>query len=139
MLTVGEKYTVEVVKITDKGLIVQFLNANETAFIHISKLAHEYIDDIYAFTQVGEVFETLCVPGYSKPELSIKALRKSKRTKPVNKSYAQARQPMQDSAPKPKSLEDMIASADASLRDKIGNGAIEQRKRRMGRKDNYYE
>lgn len=37
-----------------------------------------------------------------------------------------------------KNLEDMIASADAVLRDKLGNGIAEQRKRKLCRKDKYY-
>lgn len=138
MIKVGNKYTVSVIKILDKGLIVRILGTSETQLIHISKLSHEYIEDINTFAKLGDVFEALCINGFSKPELSIKALSKPKIQKKIN-SPKSSKLKVDLHQENHLSIDDMIASAEATLKDKFGNAIINKRRRRMTRRDGYYE
>lgn len=70
---IGEYYDVKVKKILDKGIIVEDIKRPEiTAFIHLSKIADRYIDDIHKYMSVGDIFNVECVESSVKPmELSM--------------------------------------------------------------------
>lgn len=70
---IGEYYDVKVKKILDKGIIVEDIKRPEiTAFIHLSKIADRYIDDIHKYMSVGDIFKVECVESSVKPmELSM--------------------------------------------------------------------
>lgn len=70
---IGEYYDVKVKKILDKGIIVEDIKRPEiTAFIHLSKIADRYIDDIHKYMSVGDIFKAECVESSVKPmELSM--------------------------------------------------------------------
>lgn len=141
MLELNKKYNVSVLKVLDKGLIVSIENSSDTAFIHISKLSYEYISDINEFAKIGDTFEALCVNGLGKLELSIKACTPNRYNKKAKNSVnpkQTSESPTDTLSIGSKNLEDMIASADAVLRDKLGNGIAEQRKRKLCRKDKHY-
>lgn len=76
---IGEYYDVKVKKILDKGIIVEDIKRPEiTAFIHLSKIADRYIDDIHKYMSVGDIFNVECVESSVKPmELSMIHLKLS--------------------------------------------------------------
>lgn len=135
-IEVGKIYPVEVIHTTAKGLICKLDDGNTqtetTTFIHISKIANAFVNDISEYAQVGDKFNALGVATDNGNELSLQHLN----LKP-NKTGTVYEQP---AYVKPKTLDDMIEQANSSYRDKSGDrGFIPKSKRRKPFKKPMYD
>lgn len=71
-IEVGNTYTVNIISIRDKGVVVQPEGEQGTEFIHISKISSVYVSDISKFVKVGDTLKAICVSSQVKPaELSL--------------------------------------------------------------------
>ena len=108
-MTTGEHYSVTVTKILERGAVVQINGTDKTAFIHISKVAPEFVQNIAEYLEVGQTYDAECLEP-DKPELSLKHLKlKSKFKEQDVKRPAPA---------KKQSLDDMIAKMNAAYAEK---------------------
>lgn len=123
----GRMYPVTVLALTETGAIVEVDDMQCTAFIHISKVAKGYVRDISDFLTVGDKLKAMgdCTGGRCELILTHLNLDYKKHEKVGEKSDIKAYKPQpvpeQYTPPQhtPKSLDDMIAAADRSYKDKI--------------------
>ena len=117
-IEVGKSYPITIAHITAKGIIVN-LEDGLTAFIHISKVANAFIEDINNFVAVGEQYNAIGIATDNGKELSLQHLNLKSRGHKPNDTESKK---ISYSKPKAyKSLDDMINDANASFRDKHGN------------------
>ena len=121
-----EHYNVTITSVLDRGCIVTISGVDgQTGFIHISQIADCYVNRVSDFVSVGETYDAVCTdtmrPGFSLVHLKLKQ-------KTVPEFYKRATAA--------KSLDDMIARADASLKDKQRSRHVQttRQKRHRGTK-----
>ena len=110
-MTVGEHYPVTVTKIMERGAVVSIQGTDKTAFIHISKVAAAYVQNISEYLEVGQTYDAECLEA-DKPELSLVHLNLR------SKFAAQERPKVKQDKKREMSLDDMIAKANAVFKDK---------------------
>lgn len=129
-LVESKRYNVEVIKLLERGIIVQFEGTSDTEFIHISKLSHEFVSKVSDIVEVGDKFNAVCVAGF-KPghlELSIKdAGLATKKSKSLYKNVEKEakREPAHD-------IDAMIAESSKVFNDKrfAMDARLKRRRRR---------
>lgn len=141
----GKAYDVIVTKILQRGIIVQIEDSEDTEFIHISKLSTKYVSDISQIVNVGSTYTAIGVYDdvRNKVGLSLKHVDRVQYTKDGSKVFY--RKDFSGNPAKQKSLDDMIAAADSTLREKQramgSNSYIKPRGRRRnnrnGKGENY--
>lgn len=105
-LSVGQTYSVTVIKLLARGIVVQLTGTSQQEFIHISKLSEKFVSNVSDAVKIGDTLDAMCVKSGDRVELSLKHLNLVKDNQSKHKSS--------------KSLDEMIASANASLKDKQG-------------------
>lgn len=113
-IEVGKSYPIQVIHISAKGIICKIVDDNldvlTTGFIHISKIANAFINDINEYVAVGDKFNAVGISTDNGNELSLQHLNlKPKTAAPKAEVYV-----------KPKTLDEMIDSANSSFKDKQG-------------------
>lgn len=103
-LEIGKQYPVSVIKLLDKGIIVELLGTKYTGFIHISKLSQSFVHDVSDVVSVGMELTAECVDTGRGPELSL-------RNEGLQLKHLVVSEPAQD-------LDSMILSAQQSFNDK---------------------
>ena len=142
----GKIYPVTVIALTETGAIVEVNDMKCTAFIHISKVAQGYVRDVNDFLTVGdklnamgdckgrknELVLTHLNLKYKKREDAPKEDTKDFKPKYEKKEYKPQPIPEQytPSQHTPKSLDDMIAAADKSYKDKFNSRDKDRHKRK---------
>lgn len=139
---IGEYYDVKVKKILDKGIIVEDIKRSEiTAFIHLSKIADRYIDDIHKYMSVGDIFNVECVESSVKPvELSMVHLNLSphsisndvydKPTHKVSRSDNSLDKSTPNKVDKKSDIESMIRNMNKTFEDKYSDISSRNRRKR---------
>lgn len=127
-LEVNKEYTVTVQKILKTGIIATVDGSEDTEYIHISKISKDYVQDIEEYVSIGDVLNAKAIFHKDKPELSLQHLP-LKRKQP--KSIYIPPTPNNSSN---KSLDDMIAAANASLKDKIGRSVNQPSRKRKNKR-----
>lgn len=138
MIHPGELMPVTVIGITQNGAIVQIDKTEYTAFIHISKIAKGYVREVSDYISIGDKLDAMGSNKGFKPELIFTHLelkpkhhdtpvrsQKEYKSKPAPEQYT----PKQHI---PKSLDDMIADADKSFKDKYSS---REKKQNHGRRN----
>ena len=113
-IEIGKAQPIQVVHIANKGIICKIVddnpNVETTAFIHISKIANAFISDINEYVTVDDKLNAVGISTDNGNELSLQHLNlKPKTTAPKAEVYV-----------KPKTLDEMIDSANSSFKDKQG-------------------
>lgn len=103
-LEVGKQYPISVVKLLDKGIIVELIGTKYTGFIHISKLSQSFVRNVADVVSVDMKLTAECVNTGHGPELSL-------RNEGLQPKHFIAPKPVQD-------LDTMILSAQQSFNDK---------------------
>lgn len=130
MLIQGEHYNFTVIKILDRGAVGTIDGETRTGFVHISCIAECFVSQIADFVSVGESYDAVCTDadkyGFTLKHLNLKK-KQGESTAPVKKEIKRydSRPAQDDHAKKPyskpkvyESLDEMIAHADRSLKDK---------------------
>lgn len=104
----NEHYNVTVVKVMERGAVVSISGmGGKTGFIHISKLSDAFVSNINDYISIGETYDAICCDekklAFSVKHLNLKPKSANVRSHRTEQKY---------------SLDDMIARADASLKDK---------------------
>jgi predicted RNA-binding protein with RPS1 domain len=139
MIEAGKLKPVTVIGITKAGVIVQVDGTNYTAFIHISKIAKGFVDEVSNYLSKGDRLEAMGTTKGFKPELTLVHLNLKPKNKPLE------RKPKSDDVPKkfipeqhtPKSLDDMIADANRHFKDKTADREKRNRNKRRNRNKNF--
>lgn len=118
-IEVGKSYPITVAHITAKGIIVNIDGTDMTSFIHISKIANAFVDNIGDYVAVGEQYNAIGVSTDNGKDLSLQHLNLKKKV-PEADSQHQIQTPRKEYQHF-KSLDDMIEQANASYRDKHGS------------------
>jgi predicted RNA-binding protein with RPS1 domain len=123
-IEIGKAYPIQVVHIANKGIICKIVddnpNVETTAFIHISKIANAFINDINEYVAVGDKFNAVGISTDNGNELSLQHLNlKPKYTAPEDKPIIH-KKPYEKPRIEPATLDDMIEQANSSFRDKQG-------------------
>lgn len=135
----GKIYDITVTKILSKGIIVQINDSEFTEFIHVSKISHEYVSNINEFVKVGDRLTAYAIKRNShknrnEPELSLLHLHLQSSS---NISFStDARTHSSESSAETR-LEDMIQSANLTLRDKLQTLQTRTERRRKNYKHNH--
>ena len=113
-IEVGKSYPIQVIHISAKGIICKIVDDNPdvltTGFIHISKIANAFISDINEYVAVDDKLNAVGISTDNGNELSLQHLNlKPKTAAPKAEVYV-----------KPKTLDEMIDSANSSFKDKQG-------------------
>lgn len=146
MIIDGKIIPVTVVAVTGSGVIVQVDNTEYTAFIHISKIANDYVKDVNDYISIGDKFSAKGIRSGAKPELILSHLDlKPVYKKAEPKKEYKPKQPIQPAPEQftstqhiPKSLDDMIADANRSYKDKFSSKdkGLQKPRKRFYRKNN---
>ncbi|MCM1361054.1 MAG: S1 RNA-binding domain-containing protein [Clostridiales bacterium] len=115
----GKDYTVTVTKILSKGIIVKIKDTEDTDFIHISKISTEFVSNINEYVKVGDILSARTIKRgdkFSEPELSLQHLHLKSLYTP-EQSVCDTELVTKVSSER--NLEDMIAAANLSLKDKM--------------------
>ena len=137
-IEVGKSYRITVAHITAKGIIVNIDGTDMTSFIHISKIANAFVDNIGDYVAVGEQYNAIGVSTDNGKDLSLQHLNLKKKV-PEADSQRQI-QTTRKEYRHFKSLDDMIEQANASYRDKRGSQCDNTRgKRRKPYKKPIYD
>ena len=83
MIEADKVIPVTVVGIAKTGAIVQVDGTNYTAFVHISKIAKGYVDDVSNYLSKGDKLEAKGATKGFKPELTLVHLNLRPKNKPV--------------------------------------------------------
>lgn len=142
MIKAGEIMPVTVIGIAKTGIIVQVDNTEYTSFIHISKIAKGYVNDINDYVSKGDKLNAMGSTKGKKPELILSHLDLQPKEHTPKKQYTHA--PVPQPVPEqftptqhiPMSLDDMLAEADRSYKAKFSNKDKKQRPRRRNFKKN---
>lgn len=137
-LEVNKEYDVTVTKILAKGCIVAINGTDATEFIHISKIAKGYVNNVNDYISVGESLKAKAIISKDKPELSLQHLMLRSKTMIQTDSVSRKKPTTEQS----KSLDAMIASADAALKDKLrhvptATNSHPRKHRKTHRSENY--
>lgn len=137
-LEVNKEYDVTVTKILAKGCIVAINGTDATEFIHISKIAKGYVNNVNDYISVGESLKARAIISKDKPELSLQHLMLRSKTMIQTDSVSRKKPTTEQS----KSLDAMIASADAALKDKLrhvptATNSHQRKRRKTHRSENY--
>ena len=113
-IEIGRSYPIQVIHITGKGIICKIVDDDPdiltTGFIHISKIANAFISDINEYVAIDDRFNAVGISTDNGNELSLQHLNlKPKTAAPKAEVYV-----------KPKTLDEMIDSANSSYKDKQG-------------------
>lgn len=136
---IGEYYDVKVKKILDKGIIVEDIKRPEiTAFIHLSKIADRYIDDIHKYMSVGDIFNVECVESSVKPvelsmihlNLSPHSISNDKNKYNISKSNDSLDKSVQNPVDKKPDIESMIRNMNKTFEDKYSDISSRNRRKR---------
>lgn len=137
-IEVGKSYPITVAHITAKGIIVNIDDTDMTSFIHISKIANAFVDNIGDYVAVGEQYNAIGISTDNGKDLSLQHLNLKKKV-PETDSQHQIQTPRKEYQHF-KSLDDMIEQANASYRDKRGSQSDNTRgKRRKPYKKPIYD
>ena len=156
MLTKDQHYNLTVIKILERGAVCTVSGIdNRTGFVHISAIANCFVSNISDFVTVGETYDGVCLDAdkfnFSLLHLDLKKKQSTgtdkaeKPEKPIRQETAKkTTQPPSDRKPfssKPKiySLDDMIARADASLKDKQRSRHNDRTKQRRHHKNSGHD
>lgn len=115
----GKDYTVTVTKILSKGIIVKIKDTEYTDFIHISKISTEFVSNINEYVKVGDILSARVIKrngGISEPELSLQHLHLKSLYHTEGSTYDTE---LATKVSSERNLEDMIAAANLSLKDKM--------------------
>ena len=128
MLELNNHYSVTVVKILERGAVVTISGIDgKTGFIHISNISESFVSNINEYLTVGQTLDAVCTDtekfSFSIKHLGLKRNVPEKAHHDDRKGSPQRRtgQPPEfqhDRAKKDYSVDDMIARANASLKDK---------------------
>ena len=123
-IEVGKSYPIQIIHITAKGIICKIVDDNPdvltTGFIHISKIANAFINDINEYVAVGDEFNAVGISTDNGNELSLQHLNlKPKYTAPEDKPIMH-KKPYEKPRIEPATLDDMIEKANSSFKDKQG-------------------
>lgn len=122
-LVVGKKYDVVVIKIVEKGVIVE-LEDKSTEFIHVSQLSNRYVSNIEDIIAIGDSKTASCIKGKVKSaELSFK---ESKVDHKPTKSYWLEPSARPD-------LDEMIEASNRHYQEKMSSKGRRNRKKSNGR------
>ena len=158
MLTKDQHYNLTVIKILERGAVCTVSGVdNRTGFVHISKIANFFVSNIADFVTVGDTYDGICldpekfnfsllhldlqkkqsadtekIEKHEKPEKPIRQETAKKTTQPPSERKPYSR-------PKIYSLDDMIARADASLKDKQRSRHNDRAKQRKRHKNSDYD
>ena len=119
-LEIGKHYTVKVVKILERGVVVS-MEDDTTEFIHISKISPRFVKNIVDFVSVDTVYDAEAVEGVAHPvELSLRHLNLTPMNyqKPKDNDH-KPRNNYNKSSHKPATLDDMIKASENDLKDKL--------------------
>lgn len=112
-LIVDELYDVEVLKISNKGLIVK-LEDNSTELIHISRISSSYVRNLEDIFKVGDTYEAKAVKGIARPvELSLVHLNLVSTTQAMQSVHKNSKTNKQKL-----SLDEMIENCNRDFKDK---------------------
>lgn len=155
MLTKDQHYNLTVIKILERGAVCTVSGIdNRTGFVHISQTANCFVQNIADFVTIGETYDGICLDpekfNFSLLHLDLKKkqtypIDDEKTEKSVRQELAKkTTQPSSERKPfsqKPKtySLDDMIARADASLKDKQRSRHNDRAKQRKRHKNSEYD
>lgn len=115
----GKDYTVTVTKILSKGIIVKIKDTEYTDFIHISKISTEFVSNINEYVKVGDILPARTIKRgdkFSEPELSLQHLHLKSLYTP---EHSVCDTELVTKVSSERNLEDMIAAANLSLKDKM--------------------
>ena len=128
MLELNNHYSVTVVKILERGAVVTISGIDgKTGFIHISNISESFVSNINEYLTVGQTLDAVCTDtekfSFSIKHLGLKRNVPEKPRHDDRRESAQRRtgQPPEVQHDRPKkeySVDDMIARANASLKDK---------------------
>ena len=131
MIVAGELVPVTVIGLAKTGVIVQVDGTEYTAFIHISKVAKGYVNDVGDYVSKGDKLTAMGSTKGRKPELILTHLdlqpKEHKDLTPVQSTPAQHI---------PKSFDQMIADADRAYKDKFSSKDRKPRPRKRNFKKN---
>lgn len=154
MLELNNHYSVTVVKVLERGAVVAISGIdNKTGFIHISNISESFVSNINDYLSVGQTYDAVCTDiekfSFSVKHLGLKrkavdATQRSNHAGKEDKKDSQAPQKRRSQPPefhgdkdkKAYSVDDMIAKANASLKDKqkhktASNSVYKKRKSRQ--------
>lgn len=141
MIEKDKHYNVTVVKILERGAVVEISGIDgRTGFIHISNIAECFVSNIADFLSVGQTYDGICIDtekyGFSLKHLGLKSnyVPKQQTKRPEkherqerivrHKSTGQPPEFSSSSGSKLGNIDDMIAKANASLKDKQKHRAV---------------
>ena len=142
LIVQDKEYTVTVLKIIAKGIIVNLSGTDYTEFIHISKLSDIFISNINEFIKVGDTYVAKGMITNGRSELSLQHLKLRPFKEDTNSRPRVTHSPTYPQKSEPKSIDDMIMSAELSMKDKYGRKLQKTATRRKNSKRrgcNYYE
>lgn len=140
-LAEGEIYNLTVTAVKERCLVVMIDGTEYTAIIHISNLSNRFITNISEFADVGTHLRAKAVKRNGNVELSVKDLESnqsdiqpkqySRRPSQPTRSPQTHRQNPKRKQPQGSDLDRMIASCEASFKDKmrdrnIGGNALKR-------------
>ena len=122
----GKTLPVTVIGIAKTGIIVQVDNTEYTAFIHVSKIARGYVENIADYISVGERYDAMGYDKGFKPELVLTHLNLKPKHRNSSEQVQKKPVPKKPEIPEqytpkqhtPKSLDQMIEDANKSFKDK---------------------
>lgn len=144
-LELGEAYIVTPIRFDTYGAIVE-LKDGSTSLLHVSQISENYVKDPSEYLSIGQEYVAKGVPGvgnkpvqlslthlglkscYIKPETDSKFVPTRKKPYPKSKLSRSSRY-TGDSINRTKSLDDMIADAQASYDDKMKGQKKRNKKR----------
>ena len=132
-IEIGKHYNVTVVKILERGAVVEISGIDgKTGFVHISNIADCFVSNIADFLSVGQTYDGICTDvdkyGFSLKHLGLKSNYVPKRQehqhhterveRPSSRSKGQPPEFSSSGNQRTGNIDDMIARANASLKDK---------------------
>lgn len=117
-----EHYPVTVVKILDRGAVISIPDYEKTLFIHISAISKKFVKSISDFLQIGNTYDAVCTDP-DRPSFSLQHLDLKPRVSETSQEFRLHNQ----AQTAPKSLDEMIAKANASLADKQKSSKVPMR------------
>ena len=144
-LELGEAYIITPIRFDTYGAIVE-LQDGSTSLLHVSQISENYVKDPSEYLSIGQEYVAKGVPGvgdkpvqlslkhlglkscYIKPEIDSNFIQTRKKPYPKSKPVRSPRY-TGDSVNRTKSLDDMIADAQASYNEKMKGQKKRNKKR----------
>ena len=121
-------YSLIVIKLLARGIVVQLDDTGNTEFIHISRISKQFVSNITDYVNIGQSLVAQGVKGRDgMNELSLIHLNLNQQESSKQTIPKVANEPSAD-----KRLNEMIAAAETTMHDKIGR--IQTRTERKHRK-----